>query len=78
MPITRHRLHRCTNPDCTACNNRVPVCEACQGIDTSLPTDCPGVVIPEPLRSLIGEGRINYREGYWRSENNMRKPNSFS
>jgi hypothetical protein len=61
-----HRLHKCSDLDCTICAGGLSLCEVCGGGESELPTHCPGEQLTEGQRRGISTGEMDFlRERWW-------------
>lgn len=69
MAMPEHINTQCrTNGDCggTCIHCNLFICSVCWGYEGGLPTECPGVVIPEKVDyELIYTGPWDFRGGRW-------------
>lgn len=40
-------------------------CDVCGGAEASLPTDCPGIIMPTIIANLVQAGELDYRGERW-------------
>lgn len=45
-------------------------CKVCNGAEGSLPTDCPKRRMTDKEETGVFQGRLNFRDGEWRKEDN--------
>jgi hypothetical protein len=58
-----HKLHHCERDcaGCMFCEGGLAYCVTCGGGEGSLPTDCPGYRMPQPVERDVYAGVLDYR-----------------
>lgn len=63
LPFPGHQWQNCSceRSGCGICQGGLAVCRRCNGMEGSLPTDCPGERMDEERERRVYAGEIDYR-----------------
>lgn len=50
---------------CMFCDGGIFQCSVCGGAEGSLPSECPGYLIPMDMQDAIYNGALDYKDGKW-------------
>lgn len=69
---------RCGRTGCAFCDGGLFACTVCEGLEGSVPTDCPGRAMTEAESDGVHRGEIDYRAelGGWVTRSNREWPHS--
>lgn len=56
------------NAGCMWCDGGLEMCDKCSAFEGATPDECPGKHMTHTFSTAVYEGRLNYRDGYWRFE----------
>jgi hypothetical protein len=66
IPFSGHQWHRCTRERCIICEGGLGCCTVCGGAEGSLPTECPGELMPPHVQDAVYDEQIDFSRGRWR------------